>query len=265
VLDDTTACWWYEQDGRQAGPVTAAAIARLVAEGRLGPAHRVWRDGMSTWEPLASVAELAPALQTARPPPLSPPPSFDRPHAPHGRHAPFGAGWGAAAPGAAFEEISPTAVILLSVVTLGIYGIVKFHQTGRGYEALAGRSSTFGRDFWIGVALGAASAVMFHTPFVWGPLSVASLVFQVLALGEALQLRDEAVGRAPVQPALTGAGTHKVLYVAGVILFPFVVGTILLVVQCWRWFTDWNAVGAALAQGGGPAATVPVQGQTSTR
>ena len=96
MLDDTTTCWWYEQDGRQAGPVTAAAIARLVVEGRLGPGHRVWRDGMATWEPLSSVAELAPALAAGRPPP-SPPPLSAPPPAWGGQPP----SWGAPAPAGA--------------------------------------------------------------------------------------------------------------------------------------------------------------------
>ena len=86
MLDEKTQSWWYEQDGQQAGPVTAAAIARLVAEGRLGPEHRVWRDGMGGWAPLGTVAELAPALAgargPARPPPLGAPPPFAAPHVP---------------------------------------------------------------------------------------------------------------------------------------------------------------------------------------
>lgn len=277
MLDDTTAGWWYEQDGQQAGPVTAAAIGRLVGEGRLGPAHRVWRDGMGGWEPLGNVAELAEALQAARtatpaPPPLSaPPPTFGPPHGPPGPRpaapggvagAPYGApgGWAPPAPASALEEISPGVVVILSILTFGIYGLVKFHQTGRGYEALAGRASTFGRDFWLSIGLGLAGGVSAHTFFVGIPLSIASLVFSVLALSEALALRDEAVRRAAVRPQLTDAGTHKVLFVLGCVLFPILVGIVLLVVQAWRWFSDWNAVGAALARPA-PAATYPVAGR----
>lgn len=272
MLDDTTASWWYEQDGQQAGPATAAALARLVAEGRLGPGHRVWRDGMRDWEALGSVAELAEALQASRPPGpprLSPPaPSFGRPHGPSAPPGPpgagagsfgggSGAGWGgpAAAPVSAVEEISPGAVLILSIVTLGIYGLVKFHQTGKGYEALAGRSSDFARDFWLFVGLAVASGFVVWQPVIGGPLSIASLVFGVLALGEALALRDEVIARAGIRPEVTGAGTHKVLYVLGFLLSPVLVGLVLLLVQTWRWFSDWNAVGVALARGpaAGPA------------
>lgn len=267
MLDDTTASWWYEQDGRQAGPVTAAAIGRLAAEGRLGPAHRVWRDGMADWEPLGNVAELAEALrqprQPAAPPPLSgPPPAFGRPRAAPaaGPDAP-GPGFGAPAPASRLEEISPGATVLLSVLTFGIYGLVKFHQTGKGYEALAGRASTFARDFWLCVGLGIASGLGMATIVVGGALSIASLVFGFLALSEALALREEALRRAGARPALTEAGTHKVLFVAGCLLSPILVGLVLLLVQAWKWFADWNAVGAALARGAAPAETIAAPGR----
>jgi hypothetical protein len=139
-------------------------------------------------------------------------------------------------------------------VTFGIYGLVKFHQTGKGYEALAGRTSGFTRDFWLFVGLAVASGFVVWKPVVGGPLSVASLVFGVLALGEALALRDEVIARARIRPEVTGAGTHKVLYVLGFLLSPVLVGLVLLLVQTWRWFSDWNAVGAALARGPDAAA-----------
>jgi hypothetical protein len=269
VLDDTTASWWYEQDGQQAGPVTAAAIERLAAEGRLGPAHRVWRDGMAGWEPLAKVPELAAALRAARPavpvpPPLSPPspPGLGAPQEPPpstgygARPSPqdpawsgFGAPVATTVPAAgALEEISPGVVLVLSIVTFGIYGLVKFHQTGKGYEALAGRPSTFNRDFWLAVGLGVASGLTVHTIVLGGPLSVASLVFSVLALSEALTLREEILRRTGIRPQLTEPGTHKVLFVLGCVLTPILVGLVLLIVQAWKWFSDWNAVGVALAR-----------------
>jgi hypothetical protein len=259
VLDDTTASWWYEQDGQQAGPATAAALGRLAAEGRLGPSLRVWRDGMAGWEPLANVPELAEVLRAARPtppvpPPLSPPPpAFGAPHGPAAAPAPGPAPLPTVPAAGALEEISPGVVVVLSIVTFGIYGLVKFHQTGKGYEALAGRASAFTRNFWLAVGLGVASVFTAHTIFLGGPLSIASLVFSVLALSEALNLREEGLRRAGVRPQLTDPGTHKVLFVVGCVLAPIVVGLVLLLVQAWKWFSDWNAVGLALARGSGGA------------
>lgn len=259
MLDDTSPSWWYEQDGQQAGPVTAAAIARLVAEGRLAATHRVWRDGMPDWQPLSAVPELLPALQPGppAPPPLLPAAGYAPPHVPRpGGPGPFPSGVGPAGPwatpapaGIALEEISVGATVALCVVTFGIYGLVKFHQTGKTYEALAGRASSFSRSFWIFVGLGIV-CVLGNAGGVGVsvPLAISSLVFQVLTLKEALALRDEAVQRAGIRPALTPAGTHKALFIAGVILSPLLVGLVLLLVQAAKWFGDWNAIGAALAQ-----------------
>ena len=268
MLDDATASWWYEQDGQQAGPVTAAGIARLVAEGRLGPAHRVWRDGMAGWEPLGSVRELAEAV-AARPPPAPPPLGARAPAAPPpGPTTPVPAGPGAttwappagtvAAP--ALEQVSVATVLLLSIVTVGIYGLVKFHQTGKAYEALAGRASTFSRNFWLFVGLGVAGFVLHH-PAIAFPLAIASIVFQVLTLNDALALRGEAVRRAGVRPQLTPDSTHRALFISGVLLAWALVGVVLLLVQGARWFSDWNAVVAAVSPPGaaGPAYRPPAR------
>lgn len=263
MLDDTSPSWWYEQDGQQAGPVTAAALQRLAAEGRLGPSHRVWKNGMAGWQPISAVAELAAAIQAAQPaapPPLAPPPAlggpgsgggFGPPAGGFGRPAGFGGPAGAPQPfpGVAgpFEAISVGGVIGLSILTFGIYGIVKFHQTGKAYEALAGRASSFSRNFWLFVGLGVAGVVLNGASgFVGIPLTIASVVFQVLTLFEALALRDEGMRRAGVQAQVTGEGTHKALFILGLLLAPAVVGIVLLLVQAAKWFGDWNAIGAVL-------------------
>jgi hypothetical protein len=254
VLDDAQAIWWYEQEGRQAGPVTAAALARLVAEGRLLPAHLVWKDGMAGWAPVSSVAELAPALEAAprtaipAPPPMPPPMST----APAPRPAAFPGVPGAAA---ALEEMSVPGVILLSFVTFCIYGWVKFFETGRGYEALAARTSRFAYNFWLSIGLALVGA-LFAAHFVFGfAFTVASGVFTYLTLSEALTVRAEALRRAGIAPALTSEGTHKALLLAGMVLSFAVVGVVLLVVQAVRWFQDWNTIVRAVrARGPGAAA-----------
>jgi hypothetical protein len=259
VLDETKAIWWYELDGRQAGPVTAAALARLVDEGRVRPAQLVWKDGMAGWQPIAGVADFAAAFAAVpratipAPPPM--PPAFSGAGAPG--EARRGAFVEPAAPpaGAAWEEISVATVILLSIVTLGIYGLVRYYETGRGYERLAGGASQFGRNFWLGVGLGIAGSVLNVFHGLGLPFAIAALVFQYLALAEALRLRDEGIRRAGLQVAVTPEGTHRTLFVVGALLYIVLVGFVILLVQAVKWFTDWNAVAAALrARGAGGAA-----------
>ena len=254
MLDDARAVWWYERAGQQAGPVTAAALGRLVAEGGLSPSQHVWKDGMAAWQQLSSVAELAEALgaaaapTVAAPPPSPPPPPFGGPGAP-----PPGLGGPGASTGAPLEEIAVGATILLSIVTLGIYGWVRFHQTGAGYEALAGRRSEFGRNFWLAVGLGLAGVLLAAHLILGLGLAVASAVFGYLTLSEALVLRAEALRGAGIQPSLTSEGTHRTLYVLGALLSFALVGLVLLLVQAVRWFEDWNAVVQAIRARDGSA------------
>jgi hypothetical protein len=63
ALSDGT--WWYEWNGRQAGPVAEPALLELVRSGLLRPTARVWRAGMSGWEEVARVPELAAAVPAA--------------------------------------------------------------------------------------------------------------------------------------------------------------------------------------------------------
>lgn len=248
MLDDQSPRWWYEAGGQQAGPVTAAALRRLLAEGRLSPAHRVWRNGMASWEPLGQVAELAPVLQAASdvPPPLGPPAGVPPP-SPASPPAPFPGGPLATTPAAAFEEIPVGATIVLSILTFGIYGIVKFHQTGKAYEQLAGRASRFSLWFWLFLGLGAAGLVLNASTGALGiPLGLASAVFQVLTLVEALALREEGVRRHGIAAPLTSGSTHKTLLVLAIVLSPILVGLVLAAVQAVKWFSDWNAIAAAV-------------------
>jgi hypothetical protein len=189
---------------------------------------------MPGWEPLGQVAELAPMLGDATaPPPL--PPTPGPPPAPL-----------ATTPADALEEIPVGATILLAIVTFGIYGLVKFHQTARAYEQLAGRASRFGQWFWLFVGLGVAGLVLNATTGALGiPLGIASAVFQVLTLNEALAVREEGVRRHGVAVPLTSAATHRTLLVLAIVLSPILVGLVLAAVQAVKWFSDWNAVVAA--------------------
>jgi hypothetical protein len=249
VLDDQSPTWWYEEAGRQAGPVTAAALRRMLVEGRISPAHRVWRNGMAGWEPLGQVAELAAMLGDAAPapPPLGPPPASPPPSSAFPRGGRLPGAPLATVPTAAFEEIPVGVTILLAILTFGIYGLVKFHQTGRAYEQLAGRVSRFGLWFWLFVGLGVAGVVLNAATGALGiPLGIASAVFQVLTLNEALAVRDEGVRRHGVTVPLTSASTHRTLLVLAIVLSPILVGLVLAAIQAVKWFSDWNGVAAAV-------------------
>jgi hypothetical protein len=189
----------------------------------------VWRSGMAGWEPAGQVAELAPMLQAVAAPPTqaAPPPLV--------RGAPAGA--------ATFEEMPVGVLILLTIVTLGIYGMVKFFQTGRGYERLAGRESRFALYFWLFVGLGVAGFVLnAASGFAGIPFAVAALVFQVMTLVQALDVREEGMRRHGIAVPVTSRSTHVILLVLGMILSMVLVGVVFTLVQAIKWFQDWNAV-----------------------
>ncbi|HET9552116.1 MAG TPA: DUF4339 domain-containing protein, partial [Anaeromyxobacteraceae bacterium] len=86
------ALWYYDEAGKQAGPITGAAVREAITSGRLAPGTRVWTAGMAGWQPWETVPELAalaapPAPTTLVSPP--PPPGFPPP-------AGQPQGWGAA-------------------------------------------------------------------------------------------------------------------------------------------------------------------------
>jgi GYF domain 2 len=43
--------WYYERGGESIGPVTEAVFGGLLADGSIGPATLVWREGMANWQP----------------------------------------------------------------------------------------------------------------------------------------------------------------------------------------------------------------------
>jgi hypothetical protein len=57
--------WFYERSGESIGPVTEAEFSRLVADGSIGPATLVWREGMTNWQPQAEL--LPPAVPSVAP------------------------------------------------------------------------------------------------------------------------------------------------------------------------------------------------------
>jgi len=82
------ALWYYEDGGRPAGPVSEAALAEAIRQGRLARGQRVWTAGQAgwlAWEAIPRLAALAPAAEPSAPPAVPPgPPVGDRPAAPGG-------------------------------------------------------------------------------------------------------------------------------------------------------------------------------------
>lgn len=249
------ATWWYEWKGQQAGPVSQEALIELVRSSQLEPTARVWRAGMPGWQPLRELPELAAAIPAVPPPgvPTLPPPGAAAP-------PPFSAEATSAPPAAPLEPVGAGVTLVLSIVTLGIYAAVKFYQAGTAYEALAGRRTRFVTYFWLSIALGVA-AWPFHLLGPVGPIAaVASLVFTILTLFEALAVREEAMRRAGVAPPLSSDGTLKGLFIAGLLTSWLLVGLVLLCIVCFKLFADHDAIVAAVRARGAAGPGAPPSG-----
>jgi len=71
--------WYYAQDDKQIGPVSASEMKRLADAGILKPDDLVWREGMGEWIPASNVKGLfdeeipVPPKSVPAPPKVSPP------------------------------------------------------------------------------------------------------------------------------------------------------------------------------------------------
>jgi hypothetical protein len=66
--------WYYGRADQQFGPIDEFTLRGKIASGEVPGDSLVWRDGMSDWQPLASVAELqGPAPQGIYAPPATNP------------------------------------------------------------------------------------------------------------------------------------------------------------------------------------------------
>ena len=129
-------------------------------------------------------------------------------------------------------------VIGLSVVTLGIYGIVRFYQVCKRYLAMAPDiPSNFEWMFWTWIAmeivgvltLGLGIGILFI---------IGSVVFGALLLSDILAVRDEALRLRDSSLDLTSTGAHVGLWVSGSLLSMILIGIPILVIQGVKFFQD---------------------------
>jgi hypothetical protein len=249
--------------------VSGPALEEAIRSGRIAPGMRVWRAGMAGWLPWDAVPELA-GLRQPPPPPVpaglppaqgpspwsqpgaAPPPASPAGPSPWGQPAPGPAagapvGWGH---GPAIEPVNVVLTVLLSVVTFGIYGLVKFYQCGQTYGRLSpGRPAGFERLFWIYLGLSVASVVgnLIFTP-LGILLGIGSFVAGLFTLNEVLAARQAAVVATGARVDLTGDGTHKALWIGGSILAVVFVGLLALMAQAVLFFQDHDKLAAALGR-----------------
>lgn len=233
--------WYFEDSGRQAGPLGEAALRDLIRSGRLGREARVWRSGMAGWQPWPTVPELAQAE--------------GGPSSPPSRAAPRD-----------LELVDLPLLVILSIITFGIYGLVMFYRVGGWYGRLApARRSNFETLFWIYVA---CYVLEFTGWVVFGPLvalaGLAAFVVGILLLNEVLATRADLVRTYGLRVAPMSDTAHRVLWIVGSLTAWLGIGLVALVVQGFKFFDDHNQIVRAMRAAGpraaeaGPTGAVPV-------
>jgi len=141
--------WFYEQDGREHGPVLLPQLLELIRNGTLGPNNQVWKEGMPNWQPVRST-ELAVYLPSHAPSPAASPSSIEG--------------------GDQVAELSPTAVQLLldirlwSGVTAVGWGILALGVSGALFIASLIAEKALGRAVFI---LGALGWIVYLVPVIF--------------------------------------------------------------------------------------------------
>jgi hypothetical protein len=132
--------WFYTQNGQPApSPISAVELKQLASAGQLQPTDLVWQEGMETWKPASSIKGLFPTTKVDSPvsgsgvqnPSVAPRPTrptktdevkpLPRAAEPAGMH--------------------PLLVLLLTLLTVGIFGIWYTLSAGSAFTRAAARRS----------------------------------------------------------------------------------------------------------------------------
>jgi hypothetical protein len=134
--------WHYTQNGQPApAPISTVQLRQLAGTGQLKPDDLVWQEGMTSWVPAASVKGLFSAKSTSTDLPANAVRAArgktdTRPGAPP---------TDGAVPAAPSEGMHPLLVLLWTVLTLGIFGIVYACRVGRRFAAAGRPADALGR------------------------------------------------------------------------------------------------------------------------
>jgi hypothetical protein len=122
--------WHYTLNGQPAAtPVSAAQLKQLAASGQLKPTDLVWQDGMLEWAPAGSVKGLFPTSKSLGDSAVIPPSSVTK--TVNGRKT------GEPSPPFDWVNLHPALVLVLTIVTGGIFGLIYSYKVCQAYTAKA--------------------------------------------------------------------------------------------------------------------------------
>jgi hypothetical protein len=134
--------WFYTINGQQAqAPATAAQLKQMATSGQLQPTDLVWQEGMANWAPASSIKGLfGPSNRTSSPDqaPLVEAPAVGKTR---GRGKRRKDEEEEEETGGGVVGLHPLVVLLLSVCTLGLFGLVYAYMVCSAYSDQATREA----------------------------------------------------------------------------------------------------------------------------
>jgi hypothetical protein len=125
--------WYYTQNGQPAkAPVSATQLKQMAASGQLQPTDLVWQDGMPNWVPASSIKGLFPA---PAPVPAITDRAATKPIKP--RSGPIEAAPASSSSG--LMEMHPLLVLLLTICTAGVFGLIYTFKVCFEFSALSAK------------------------------------------------------------------------------------------------------------------------------
>jgi hypothetical protein len=120
--------WHYTNNGQPApAPVSAAQLKQLAASGQLKPTDLVWQEGMLEWAPAGSVRGLFPTSKSLGDSAVVPPAPTTKIAEKRKTVAPR--------PPLDWTNIHPLLVLVLTLVTAGIFGLIYCYKVSQAYSA----------------------------------------------------------------------------------------------------------------------------------
>jgi hypothetical protein len=121
--------WHYTLNGQQAAaPVAAAQLKQLATSGQLKPTDLVWQDGMLNWVPASAIKGLFPSGKSLGDSAVVPPASAKAEAGQKTGKPPVPLDW---------ANMHPAMVLILTVVTGGIFGLIYAYKICRLYRTRA--------------------------------------------------------------------------------------------------------------------------------
>lgn len=147
------------------------------------------------------------------------------------------------------KQHHPGTVVILSVLTLGIYGLAMFYQCAQSYrERSPGSAPNFPWMFWAYVVT-SALGLLTLSKGVGVLVVVASVVIGAMMLNEVSRARDAVAMRSGAIGLMTSEH-HVILWTLGNVLALVLIGFVLLIIQALRFFHDHNRIVTAVFEEG---------------